>query len=256
MSWWRPRRWRARALLALATVGALGAGTAAFATHTVVPRASCVAIRKDVSLEAAALVGCAVATGVGAAVHTAGVRPGDTVVVFGIGGVGISVIQGARLCGAATIIAVDTSIQKIAVGRHFGATSVVMHTDDVAAIARHHTAGRGADHAFDATGLPQVQERALDCVRPGGTLTLAGLAPMDSTTRFPSAVVTRQEKTIRGSYYGSVHAPRDFPMLLDLVRAGRLNLADMVTRRYRLDQDNGAFADLAAGKLARGVIVP
>src|SRR4051812_31446234 len=147
-------------------------GLAALAERTVVPRQSCVVIRKDVPLKAAALVGCAVATGVGAAMFTAGVKPGESVLVFGCGGVGLSVIQGARLCGASTILGVDTQWVKIWVAQHFGAHKVMMTTDDVVAITKSHTNGRGADHVFDATGSPAVQERALDCVRPGGTLTL------------------------------------------------------------------------------------
>src|SRR5439155_502977 len=116
------------------------------------------------------------------------------------------------------------------------------------------TGGRGVDHAFEAVGIPALQEKAFACVRPGGTLTLAGLAPMATTTNFSSAVIARQEKTIRGSYYGSVHAPRDFPMLLDLYAAGKLNLDDMITRTYPLERVNDAYADMIAGELARGVI--
>jgi NDMA-dependent alcohol dehydrogenase len=231
-------------------------GLAAFAERTVVPSQSCVVIRRDVPLEIAALVGCAVATGVGAAMYTAGVRPGDTVVVFGCGGVGLSIIQGARLCGARLIIAVDAHVAKLFVARQLGAHAILEASDDVASITRHHTEGRGADHVFEAVGLPAVQERALECVRPGGTLTLAGLSPMGSATNFPSAVLTRQEKTIRGSYYGSVHPPRDFPMLLDLYHGGRLNLDDMITRRYPLDRINEAYRDMSAGALARGVVLP
>lgn len=231
-------------------------GLAALATHAVVPRQSCVVVPPDVPMDVAALVGCAVATGVGAAMFTAGVKPGDSVVVFGCGGVGLSIIQGAKLCGATPILAVDARPEKIWVGQHFGADEVLLaDRDDVAAIVRHHTGGRGADHAFDAVGIPAVQERALECVRPGGTLTLAGLAPSGSSTNFPSAVLTRQEMTIRGSYYGSVHAPRDFPMLLGLCKSAKLNLADMITRRYRLDEVNEAYRAMAAGELARGVIL-
>src|SRR5215218_1296741 len=222
-------------------------GLAAFATHTVVPRQSCVVIRKDVPLDVASLIGCAVATGVGAAMFTAGVKPGESVVVLGCGGVGLNIIQGARLCGASMILGVDTQWVKIWIGQHFGAHKVVMATDDIVAITKHHTNGRGADHVFDATGVPSVQECALDCVRPGGTLTLAGLAPMGTATNFPSAVITRQEKTIKGSYYGSVNAPRDFPLFVDLYRAGKLNLKDLVTRQYRLDEVNEAYRALASG---------
>ncbi len=230
-------------------------GLAALATHTVVPRQSCVKIRNDVSLEAASLVGCAVATGVGAALFTAKVQPGDTVLVLGCGGVGLSIIQGARLCGAKLIIAVDHATPKIWVAKHFGAQTALLDTDDVATILMRLTENRGADHVFEAVGIPTLQEKALSYVRPGGTLTLAGLSPMGTTTNFPSALLTRQEKTIKGSYYGSVHAPRDFPLLIDLYAAGKLNLDDMITRRYPLAKVNEAYADMLAGHLARGVIV-
>ena len=231
-------------------------GLAAFAERTVVPRQSCIVIRRDVPFEAAALVGCAVATGVGAAMFTAGVKPGESVLVLGCGGVGLNIIQGARLCGATPILAVDQRTEKIWVAKHFGAQSVVLADDDVLAFVQRHTDGRGADHVFEAVGLPGLQEKALAYARPGGSLTLAGLAPMGSATNFPSALVARQEKTIRGSYYGGIHAPRDFPMLLDLYKQGQLNLDDLVTRRYRLDQINDAYRDMAAGELARGVVTP
>jgi len=100
-----------------------------------------------------------------------------------------------------------------------------------------------------------VQERALDCVRPGGTLTLAGLAPMGTATNFPSAVITRQEKTIKGSYYGGVNPSRDFPMLLELYKAKRLNLRDLITRRYPLEQINEAFAEMNRGEVARSIVI-
>ena len=158
------------------------------------PRQSCVVIRKDVPLDVAALVGCAVATGVGAAMFTAGVRPGESVLVLGCGGVGLNIIQGARLCGASPILAVDTQTEKIWVAKHFGAQSVVMASDDIVAFVKRHTAGRGADHVFDATGIPALQEKALAYARPGGTLTLAGLAPMGTATNFPSAVITRRKE--------------------------------------------------------------
>lgn len=230
-------------------------GLAAFSQHTVVPRKSCVVIRKDVPLEVAALVGCAVATGVGAAMFTARVQAGESVVVLGCGGVGLSIIQGARLCGASSIIAVDSHMPKIWVAKHFGAQSAILTSDDVAGIVKSHTNGRGGDHVFEAVGIPALQEKALDLVRPGGTLTLAGLSPMGTSTNFPSALLTRQEKTIKGSYYGTVHAPRDFPLLLDLYKSGKLNLDDMITKRYRLDQINEAYREMAEGKLARGVVV-
>ena len=232
-------------------------GTAAFATHTVVPRASCVVVRRDVPLDRACLVGCAVATGVGAAMYTAGVRPGESVVVLGCGGVGLSVLQGAKLCGAGHLIGVDRSPEKLRLAKHFGAQSEILATDgaDVPARVRDLTGGRGADHAFEAVGLPTLQEQAFRCVRPGGTLTLTGLSPMGSTTNFPAAVIARQEITIRGSYYGGVNPQRDFPMLVELYVAGKLDLDAMVSRRYALDEINDAFRDMLQGAAARGVIV-
>jgi NDMA-dependent alcohol dehydrogenase len=230
-------------------------GLAALAEKTVVPRQSCVVIRKDVPFDVAALVGCAVATGVGAAIYTAQVKPGESVVVFGCGGVGLSVIQGARLCGASPIIAVDSQTPKIWVAKHFGAQSAILSTDDVLGIIHRLTDGRGADHVFEAVGIPALQEKALECVRPGGTLTLAGLSPMGTATDFPSALLTRQEKTVKGSYYGTVHAPRDFPLLLDWHLAGKLNLADMITKRYPLERVNEAYRAMVAGELARGVVI-
>jgi S-(hydroxymethyl)glutathione dehydrogenase/alcohol dehydrogenase len=233
-------------------------GTASFATHTVVPRASCVVVRRDddrIKLDRVALIGCAVATGVGAAMFTANVRPGDSVVVFGLGGVGLSIVQGARLCAASQIITIDAEPKKRFVPQHFGATSFLLSTDNIVEAILHHTDGRGADHVFEAIGIPKVQEQALACVRPGGTLTLAGLAPMGTTTSFPSSVIARKEITIKGSYYGTVNAQRDFPMLIDLYASRKLDLDAMITRRYSLDQINDAFADMLRGELCRGVIV-
>jgi S-(hydroxymethyl)glutathione dehydrogenase/alcohol dehydrogenase len=239
-------------------------GLAAFATHAVVPQESCVVIRKDVPLEAAALVGCAVATGVGAAMYTASVKPGDSVAVFGCGGVGLSILQGAKLCGARTLIAIDVNEQKLALAQQFGATHTLLSekggrgplsVNDVVSQIRAITESRGVDHAFEAVGIPSLQEAALEACRPGGTVILAGLSPMGSATNLPGAVLTRQEKTVKGSYYGSVHPRRDFPILLDLYRAGKLDLDHLISKRYPLDQINEAFAGMLSSQQARGVVV-
>jgi Zn-dependent alcohol dehydrogenase len=218
-------------------------GTAAFATHTVVPRVSCIAIRKDVPLDRACLVGCAVATGVGAVMFTARVKPGESVAVVGCGGVGLNIIQGARLCGARTIVAIDANESKRPIAMRFGAT------DFTGAV------GATFDHVFEAVGIPALQERAMELVRPGGTLTLSGLSPMGSITNFPAAVIARKELTIRGSYYGSVNPQRDFPMLIDLYAQKKLLLDELITRRYPLEGINDAFAAMIAGQVARGVIL-
>ncbi|MCZ7542149.1 MAG: Zn-dependent alcohol dehydrogenase [Anaerolineae bacterium] len=195
-------------------------GLASFAEYAVIPEQSCVPIRRDAPLKVAALVGCAVATGVGAAMYTAGVRPGESVVVFGCGGVGLNVIQGAALCGASTIIAVDAHEAKMPMARAFGATHTLMAGSHVLDAIRDLTGGRGADHAFEAVGVPAVQEMTLEAIRPGGVATLVGLSPMGTATNFPGAVITRQEKTVKGSYYGTVNAHRDFPLFIDLYMAG------------------------------------
>src|SRR2546423_6326704 len=147
-------------------------GLAAYATHTVVPEQSCVVADKSVPFEVAALVGCAVATGVGAAIYTASVSPGDSVVVLGCGGVGLCILQGAKLCGAQTIIAVDKNPAKMDLARQFGATHAFVAEADLLPQIRSATGGRGADHAFEAVGLPALQELALAAIRPGGVVTL------------------------------------------------------------------------------------
>ncbi|HVU11673.1 MAG TPA: Zn-dependent alcohol dehydrogenase [Phototrophicaceae bacterium] len=230
-------------------------GLAAFADYTVVPAPSCIPIRKDIPLTAASLVGCAVATGVGAALYTSPVQAGESVVVIGCGGVGLNVLQGAALGGATTIIAVDSNPAKEGLAKQFGATEFVASSDHTLQDIRDLTEGRGADHAFEAVGLPRLQELALDAARPGGTIVLAGLSPMGSATNLPGAVITRTEKTIKGSYYGSVDARTDFPLLLDYYLDGKLKLDELVTRQWRLDEINEAFAEMLTGGVARGVIV-
>lgn len=230
-------------------------GLATFAEYVVVPEQSCVPIRRDVPLATAALVGCAVATGVGAALYTAQVRPGDSVVVIGAGGVGLNVIQGAALAGASRIIAVDAHPAKMEIARAFGATHALLNGPDTLAEIRVLTGGRGAEHVFESVGLPHLQEAALEMVRPGGMLTLVGLSPMGTGTNLPGAVITRTEKTIKGSYYGSVSPQRDFPLFLEMYKAGQLKLDELVSRTYTLDQINEAYAEMLSGAVARGVIV-
>jgi S-(hydroxymethyl)glutathione dehydrogenase / alcohol dehydrogenase len=226
-----------------------------FADHAVVPQEACVPLRKDVPLAVAALIGCAVTTGVGAVVRTARVRPGSSVAVFGAGGVGLSIVLGAQLAGAAQIIAVDRTEAKRELALSFGATDTLLAGADVVAAVRALTAGRGADYVFEAIGLPAVQEQCLEAARPGGTVVLAGIAPMGSATNLPGASLTRQEKTVMGSYYGSANPKRDFPQYAELYSRGKLPLDRLVSRTYRLEQINEAYADMLSGTGARGVMV-
>ena len=228
---------------------------ACFAEYTVVPQESCVSLREAVPFPVGALIGCAVTTGVGAVLNTAQVRAGSSVVVFGVGGVGLSTVMGARLAGAMPLIAIDTVAARAEVAAALGATHFVTAGPESLNTIRDLTEGRGADYVFDTTGVPAVQEQCLDAVRPGGTVVLAGLAPMGSSTNLPGAVITRQEKTVTGTYYGSAHPARDFPRYADFYLQGRLDLDRLITKTYTLDQINDAYADLLAGKLARGVMV-
>ena len=231
------------------------AGLGAFAEYVVVRQESCVPISRDLPLDIAALVGCAVATGVGAAMYTGDIKVGESVAVFGAGGIGLNIIHGAVLCGADPIIAIDASESKAALARNFGATHSLNSDDSIVERIQQLTGGRGVDRAFEAVGIPALQERAFAATRPGGTLTLVGTTPAESRTNLPGAIITRTEKVIRGCSYGSVNPQRDIPLLLDLYRAGRLKLDELITRRYRLDEINEAYADMLSGELARGIIV-
>lgn len=230
-------------------------GLGTFAEYICVPQQSCVPIRRDVPLKIAALVGCAVATGVGAAMYTAGVRPGESVVVFGCGGVGLNILQGAALCGAEKIIAVDVNETKMQMARQFGATHTLLSDAQIVEQVRDLTGGRGADHSFEAVGIPALQETAFAAARPGGTVVLAGLSAMGSATNLPGSIITRTEKTIRGSYYGTVNPQRDFPMFLDLFMAGKLKLNELISQEYTLSEINAAFDRMLTGEVARGIIV-
>ncbi len=241
-------RWRGERVYILG-----GLGT--FAEYAVVRQESVVPIRKDVPLAVAALVGCAVSTGVGAAIYTAEVRPGQSVAVFGAGGVGLNIIQGAALCGADPIIAVDANSNKMEIARDFGATHCLMSDDSVVAEIQKLSEGRGADHCFESVGIPALQETAIAAVRPGGIVTLVGITPQDAGTTILGQVITVSERKIRGSAYGSVNPTRDFHLFLDLYQAGKLKLEELVTQRYRLDEINEAYASMLTGGVARGVIV-
>jgi len=175
--------------------------------------------------------------------------------IDGAGGVGLNIIMGAVMCGADPVIAIDTNSSKMEIAREFGATHTLYSDDNSVAEIQGLTGGRGADHVFESVGLSFLQERGLDATRPGGTLTLVGLTPVGSDTNLPGAIITRTEKVIRGSFYGSVNTNRDFPKFIELYRAGKLKLDELVTRRYQLDEINEAYANMLTGEVARGIIV-
>jgi S-(hydroxymethyl)glutathione dehydrogenase / alcohol dehydrogenase len=228
-----------------------------FAERCIVPEECCVRIRPDAPLDVAALVGCAVMTGVGAVINRARVEPGSAVAVFGAGGVGLSVVLGARLAGAGTIVAVDPVELKRKLAGDLGATHAVDPTgDDPAAALRDLTDGRGVDYAFDAAGVPGIVTQAYDSARRGGTVVCIGIPPVGAEANLPGPSLPRDEKIVTGSFYGSCRPHVDMPLLLDLFMDGRLPLDKLVTRTYALEEVNDAFTAMNQGEVARAVIRP
>ena len=225
-----------------------------FAEYAVVPEQACIPLDPEVSLDAASLVGCAVMTGVGAAVYTAQVRPGETVVVFGCGGIGLNILQGAALCGAEIIVAIDTVPSKFDSARMFGATHTINAKEDVRQGLLDLTDGRGIDHAFDATGNPSVQENAIYSLRRGGALILVGVAPHDARVSIDTFRMHHQETRVLGCFYGTGNCQRDFPRMIELYKSGRLRLDELISRKSPLNEINEVYADMLAGKINRGVL--
>lgn len=228
---------------------------ATWADHTVVPAVACVRISASVPFEVAALLGCAVTTGVGAVLNKAEVEPGATVAVIGAGGVGLSLIMGAHLAGAGRIIVFDMNPEAETLARDFGASDFVPSSSENVEVIRAMTDGRGADYVFEAVGRVALQEMALAMTRPGGRLVLVGLAGNDDHMSLSGANLTRSEKTVCGSVFGSACMERDFNLYADHFEHGRLPIDRLVTRRYALDDINAAVAAMLGGGPGRGVIV-
>ncbi len=228
-----------------------GAGT--FAEYTVMPEQGVVKIDRDVPLDVASLIGCAVMTGAGAAINTAKVKPGSSVIVFGAGGVGVSAIQGARIAGAAEIVAVDLNPGKLATAKHFGATHAVTpdQLDDAKLTV---TGGDGFDYALECIGNPTVMRAAYDATRRGGTTCIVGVGRMDEVLALSAFELFFNEKTLVGSYYGGADTRTDFHQLLRLWRNGKLDLEGMITRRISIDQVNDGVEQMLHGNVVRQVI--
>ena len=228
------------------------AGTGTFAEYLTVPQEAAVKIDDDIPFEIASLIGCGVSTGVGAAINTAKVTPGSKVVVFGCGGVGIAAIQGAHVAGASIIVAVDLNDDKLELAKKFGATHGCK-PDDLAALQAELT-GDGFDYAFEAIGLPVTMRAAYDAVRRGGTACVIGVGAMDKEVSFNGFEIFFSEKNFMGSYYGSVDVRSDFHRLLDLWKAGQLDLEGMISKRMKIDEINEAFDAMKRGEVIRTVI--
>lgn len=227
-----------------------------FAEYAVVPESGCVVIEPNIPLDKAALVGCAVMTGVGAAINTARVQPGSVVAVMGAGGVGLNAIQGSRLAGAASIIAIDVNPTKLERARTFGATHVINSAKvNALAAVRELTKGIGADYTFEAVGRPETMRQCWEMARSGGTVVMIGISPEGSELSLPANRIVREERRLLGSFYGSARPHIDMPMILNLYMAGKLMLDELVTHRFSLEQINEAVHALESGEAIRPVII-
>ena len=215
-----------------------------------------VKIDPKIPLDRAALVGCAVTTGVGAVFNTAHVEPGASVAVFGCGGVGLNAIQGAAIAGAERILAIDTMQSKLEMAKKFGATDTLLTTpgEDPTKEIKKRTGG-GPDYAFECVGSGALAELAYKAIRRGGKAVIVGVARATDAASFKPMSMVFEEKTLQGSLFGSCVPRIDYPRLLQLYMGGKLKLDELITRRYSIDEAPQAFADLESGKNARGVIV-
>jgi len=232
------------------------ASSGTFAEQAVIPATSAVKIDDDIPLKVAALVGCGVLTGAGAALNTAHISKGDTIAVVGCGGVGLNVIQGARIAGAEEIIAVDMVESKLQLAKDFGATTTVNASQgDAVSQVMELTGQRGADVAFEVIGLKQTIDQTVMMTRRGGQAILVGVPSMDVMVEVPAFFgLVLMEKTIKGCWYGSSNVQRDVPRLLDYYRKGELKLDELISRTIKVDDVNDAFDAMKTGEVARSVI--
>lgn len=217
----------------LALLGNVGC----FCEYVIVPVGGAIRVRDDIPLDKAALISCGVITGIAAALRTAAVQPGDTVAVFGTGGVGLNIVQGARLANAAQIIAIDLMEQKLQLARELGATHILRaDADDPVQAVLDLTNGRGVDFAFEAVGIPAVMDQALGTLDIGGMLVLVGGAPHDATLSFHPRALLGKQQTIRGCNYGSCRPVLDFPLLADWYMQGKLKMDPLLTGEIGLSE--------------------
>ena len=229
-----------------------------FSQRAVVSEHSCVKIDDDLPLETVALVGCGVPTGWGTAVNAGGVRPGDTTVIYGIGGVGINAVQGAVFAGARNVIAVDLLASKREMAARLGATHTAADAEAAQEIVTEVTRGVGADQALVTVGVvtEEVITAAFAAIRKRGTVVVTGIAgPGKNTIQLPSFELTVMEKRIHGALFGSGNPFDEIPRMLELYRAGRLKLDELVTTRYRLEDVNQGYRDMLDGRNIRGLLI-
>jgi S-(hydroxymethyl)glutathione dehydrogenase / alcohol dehydrogenase len=225
-----------------------------FAEQMLIHEHACVAIRKDMPLDRAALIGCSVMTGVGAVIHTSNVRAGETVAVIGCGGVGLAAVNGAAIAGAGRIIAIDMQGSKLNLAKEFGATDVVNPKDGDPVKQVMELTGGGVHHSFEAIGLKTTAEQSFRMLRRGGTANIIGMIPVGVNIELHGADFLG-EKRIQGSLMGSNRFPVDMPRLVDFYMSGKLKLDQMISQRIKLADVNQGLDELRRGELARSVIV-
>ncbi|BCL17395.1 Zn-dependent alcohol dehydrogenase [Micromonospora sagamiensis] len=231
-------------------------GLGALAEQVVVPQRAVIGVPAELPLEAAALLGCAVLTGVGAVRRTARVSPGDAVAVIGLGGVGLSVVSAARAAGAGQVLAVDVSPAKAALAAATGATDFLLGDDTLNREIRTRTDGRGVDHAFECVGRSATIRTAWRATRRGGQVTVVGMGAKDDVVGLSALDIFHSARTLRSSVYGSSDPDRDVPELARAVLDGTLDLTPLITDRTTLDGAPEAFARMARGEGARTVVLP
>ena len=228
-------------------------GCGSFAEEMIVPENAVIPVDEEIPLGIVSLIGCGVTTGVGAAINTAQIKPGSSVAVIGCGGVGISAIQGARIAGAAEIVAVDTLDAKLDMAKKFGATHAVT-PDALEGIKNEITGGEGFDYALECVGHPLTIRQAYDITRRGGTAVIVGVGRIEQQVQFSAFELFYAEKNLKGSMYGSANVRVDFPRLLRLWKYGKLDLEGMISRRMPVDEVNEAFRAMQDGEVIRSVL--
>jgi S-(hydroxymethyl)glutathione dehydrogenase/alcohol dehydrogenase len=231
------------------------ANIGAFSEHVVVFETQCVVIDRDVPMKSACLIGCAVLTGAGAVFNRARVQPGECVAVIGAGGIGLSVVQAARLSSAGRIVVIDTNPAKEAVARHMGATDFIdaSSSGDVLAVLRQLGLPDGVDYAFECVGHPDLIRQAIDMLDIGGSCVILGVPKIGTEVSFV-VFSMYNDKSILGCRYGSSRPHHDIPLIVDLYRSGRFFLDEMVTQVYDLQDIGRAISDLRGGRLNRAVL--
>lgn len=231
-----------------------GFGVAGFAEYTVLHQNKLVKVPKEIPFAQAAVLGCATATGVGAVLNAAKVAPGETVAVIGLGGIGLNVIQGAKLAGAKTIVGIDLQPEKLELAKKFGATHTINGgSEDVVSAIRAIT-GRGVHHAFEAIGIAPTQRQAMEVTKTGGHVYFIGIPqgkPLEMNIMLDLLI---PQRNLHGIYMGSSTVRNDIPYYADLYLQGRLNLDDLVAQEITLDEINEAYAQQETGSIARSVI--